>query len=130
MNTRKSHSNRFVSVRISLRDWAFHVVLPFSLGSSSVVFLLCPYDCSVRQNIVAWRKAFGAESIFEEDPKFDQNMNSVAFMNYYDKVDHLVCYKSYGIFLDTEFHERIFLVDFCGFEDDIDIIFLDLYCEV
>jgi len=60
------------------------------------------------QNSVAWRKAFGADSILEEDLKFDENLDSVAFMHCYDKVGHPVCYNAYGIFRDKELYQKIF----------------------
>lgn len=59
-------------------------------------------------NSVAWRKAFGADSILEEDLKFDENLDSVAFMHCYDKVGHPVCYNAYGIFRDKELYHKIF----------------------
>ena len=45
-------------------------------------------------NSVAWRKAFGADSILEEDLKFDENLDSVAFMHWFDKVGHPMCYNA------------------------------------
>ena len=39
-------------------------------------------------NSVAWRKAFGADSILEEDLKFDENIDLVTFMHCFYKVGH------------------------------------------
>ena len=60
------------------------------------------------QNSVAWRKAFGADSILEEDLKFDENIDLVTFMHCFDKVGHPLCYNSYGIFQDKELYQKIF----------------------
>ena len=60
------------------------------------------------QNSVAWRKEFGADSILEEDLKFDENLDSVDFMHYFDKEGYPVCYNAYGIFRDKELYQKIF----------------------
>ena len=63
------------------------------------------------QNSVACKKAFWADSILEEDLKFDENLDSVAFMHCFDKVGHPVCYNAYGIFRDKELYQKIFVND-------------------
>ena len=52
----------------------------------------------ILQNSVAWRKEFRADSILEEDLKFDENIDLVTFMHCFYKVGHPLCYNSYGIF--------------------------------
>eukprot|EP00252_Welwitschia_mirabilis_P010053 TRINITY_DN23113_c0_g1_i1.p1 TRINITY_DN23113_c0_g1~~TRINITY_DN23113_c0_g1_i1.p1 ORF type:complete len:459 (+),score=95.18 TRINITY_DN23113_c0_g1_i1:429-1805(+) len=60
------------------------------------------------KNCLAWRKSFGADSILEEDLKFDENLDSVAYMHCYDRDGHPVCYNAYGIFRDKVLYEKIF----------------------
>ncbi|KAH9293579.1 hypothetical protein KI387_037041 [Taxus chinensis] len=63
---------------------------------------------SMLQNCVAWRKKFGADNLFEEDLAFDEHLDSVAFMHYYDKEGHPVCYNAYGIFCNKDLYQKIF----------------------
>ena len=57
---------------------------------------------------MVWKKAFGTDIILEEDLKFDENLDSVAFMHYFDKVGHALCHNAYGIFRDKELYQKIF----------------------